>query len=271
MKKIITLILILSINTASAENTDNELKKRTEINIELLNMFILRNDTDFDRTDPFYSKYGQEMGLAGTFFKPMLKLNASESVKFYWEAEIGLDLWSRNNPDIGLDEKNASYAIGLKQREIYGEVNTENFLLKAGFQRVMDISTLFINHWIGALKLGYQDEEFGVFLLGGEYPDQTHKGWDFSSSNFMTDVFVIGTDGFYKFLESFKLRAGIYFIDDLHIIERRRQITAVESGVGYTGDDLDVSAAIVYLHGYRQRGGADLKNINISAYGVAAS
>lgn len=259
-------VIILIIFTTSFLYADDHTQKTAQLNIELLNMLIFRNDTDFDRTEPYYSKYGQEMGLAGTFFKPMLTLNANEFIKFYWEAEIGLDLWSRNNPDIGLNESNSSYAIGLKQREIYGEVSHNSLKLKAGFQRIIDVSTLFINHWIGALKVGFQQDEYGIFLLGGEYPDQTYKGWDFTSSNFMTDVYLVGIDGYYKFINEVLFKTGLYFVDDMHLIDRRRQITALEGAIEYNIEDFNISLASAYLYGYRQKGGADLKNTNISAY-----
>ncbi len=263
MKNIVTFLFCLIVCTAFADENSG---KRSDLNIELLNMFVLRNDTDFDRTDPFYSKYGQQMGIVGTFFKPMLHLYANDSIRFYWESEIGLDIWSRNNPDVGLDEQNSSYAIGLKQREIYGELSYEGFLLKAGFQRIMDISTLFINHWIGGLKIGYKTDEYGVFLLGGEFPDQTYKGWDFTETNFMNDVYFIGVDGFYNVVDELRLNVGVYFVDDLHIIDRRRQITALEGGVGYSIEDFEIYSSAIYLHGYRQKGGADINNTNISAY-----
>jgi maltoporin len=74
------------------------------------------------------------MGLVGTFFKPMLSIRATNHLRFYWESEIGLDLWSQNNPDIGLDDKNSKMAIGIKQRELYNEVNYDQLHLKVGFQ-----------------------------------------------------------------------------------------------------------------------------------------
>lgn len=272
MKKLIfVFIFIFSFSLFADENqVDSNTNVRSgNLNLELLNMFILRNDTDFDRTEPYYNKYGQEMGLLGTFLKPMLSLRANESIRFYWEAEIGLDIWSQNNPDVGLDEKNSSYALGIKQREIYGEVNSDGFLLKVGFQRFMDLSTLFINHWIGALRLGYETDDYGFFFLTGEYPDQTFKGWDLLTANFMTDVFLFSLDGYYKLLDELKAYGGIYFIDDMHLIDRRRQITAFETKLAYKNENFDVSLAAVYMMGYRHKGGSDLSNTNISAYGFS--
>ncbi|MCX7943952.1 MAG: hypothetical protein N2746_05525 [Deltaproteobacteria bacterium] len=270
MRKTTTLFLLIFMVRAALADDDTH-NKKVSLSAELLNMLALRNDTDFDRTEPFYNKYGQEMGFLGTFLKPMLTLHANDYIKLYWEAEIGLDLWSRSNPEISLNDRNSSNALGIKQREIYGEVNSNGLVLKAGFQRVVDISTLFINHWIGALRLGYQEEEYGIYLLGGQFPDQTYKGWDLTSSSFMTDVFVIGLDGYYNLLEELKLKTGIYFVDDLHLIDRRRQITALEGGIGYKIDDLEISLSSAYLRGYRQKGGVDLKNTGISAYSFIAN
>jgi hypothetical protein len=267
---ILLFLLIFSTALGAQENrlTRNESSSSIDFDFESLNIFIIRNDTDFDRTPPYYDKYGQEMGLVGTFFKPMLSIRANNHLRFYWESEIGLDLWSQNNPDIGLDDKNSKMAIGIKQRELYNEVNYDQLHLKVGFQRVMDLSTLFINHWIGALKIGYINEEYGVNLLAGEFPDQTYKGWDFSSQNFLTDVYVIGLDGFYNVLRDMKLYLGIYFVDDMHLIDRRRQVTAYEGKISYDMDILKVYASGIYLKGYRHKGGTDLKNTDISAFGL---
>jgi len=133
---ILLFLLIFSTALGAEENrlTRNESSSSIDFDFESLNMFIIRNDTDFDRTPPYYDKYGQEMGLVGTFFKPMLSIRANNHLRFYWESEIGLDLWSQNNPDIGLDDKNSKMAIRIKQRELYNEVNYDQLHLKVGFQ-----------------------------------------------------------------------------------------------------------------------------------------
>ncbi len=270
MKKISFIIIFLISFYTNAQDLNEQIiksKRSADFNLELLNMFLLRNDTDFDRTPIYYDKFGQEQGLLGTFLKPMITLRANNHLRFYWESEIGLDLWGRNNPDVGLNEQNSELALGIKQREIYGELNYEGFFLKAGFQRVIDVSTLFVNHWIGALKVGYDNKDFGAFLIAGEYPDQTYKGWDFSSASFNTDVFLLGLDGYYCIIEELKLYTGIYFVDDMHTIDRRRQITAFEGKLSFEKYGLMISLSGTYMMGYRHKGGADLKNIDISAYG----
>ena len=247
-----------------------------ELRAELLSMLVYRNDSDFDRGRPAYD-HGQDVGFLGTFFKPQLTVKVADFLRLYWETEIGLDIWSRNDPDVGLGSSGDRWAaLGFKQRELWGEARWgDGWSLRVGYQRVVDVSGLFVNHWIGALSIGYGDDRTtGLRVFGGQIPDQTYEGWNFAENNFTNDVFVAGLDGRYVLAPWAKLVAGVYWLGDGSRVGHRRDVGVLEAGVAFAGEgfaEWDASLSLVGQLGAREAAGADGSHTGVAAWGLSAN
>jgi hypothetical protein len=245
-----------------------------QFNMELTSLAQWKSNSDFDPTTPYYESRPQNVGLMGTFFKPMFAIKAHNALRFYWESEIGLELWANTNPDVDLADGTGiggnSYAIGFKQRELYGEAYYKGFGAKAGFQRVIDPSQLFLNCWIGAARLMYDAEKWGVGLMAGQVPGQNYFGWDFQDNSFSFSTIAYAVDGKYAIIDGLRVSAALIWIDDMSIIRHRRQVGAFEASLLYEAKDWHVSAAGAYQLGYLQGMGADGKSTRLSAWGLLA-
>ena len=114
----------------------------------LQNLFLYRNDTDFDRTAPAYNANGQSEGALATVFRPQLTFHITPHLRLYYEVEIGLAFWGENDPN----EQSPSvpdYFI-LRNRELYteGDVLGGKVGFKVGYQYF---------HYLTALFLGTRD------------------------------------------------------------------------------------------------------------------
>ncbi len=241
---------------------------KVNLNLELLNLFILRNDADFDRQDPYYDKYGQSEGFMASFLMPRFTILKGDFFKFYYETEIGTDLWSYNTPDAGLGKSPRS--LSMKQREIWGKVRLDDFWIKAGFQRVTDTSGLFINHWIGAARFGYGCEK-GTHITAsvGQLPDQTFEGWDFGATHlgsFGDDVMLAALDGRVKLDDNLNLDAGFYFLRDGSLIDRPRQVGTFSATFSANYPSWLASASLLAQFGTRSGAGADGSDTGITAF-----
>lgn len=115
---------------------------------EMSSLLYWRNDSDFGSTSPVYDENGQSVGLASTFFKPQLAYCPSGGLRLFYEGELGLNLWSRNDPDQG-NPAAGDYPL-YKHREFYADVLAGPVKLRTGYQRLRDPSDLFLSHWMGA-------------------------------------------------------------------------------------------------------------------------
>jgi hypothetical protein len=241
-----------------------------QFNMELLSMVQWLSNSDFDPKAPYYNEKGQQVGILGTFFKPMFALKFANALRFYYEAEIGLDLWAYKNPDMDLagqvGVRTDNFSLGFKQREIYGEAIYKGFAAKAGFQRIIDPSQLFVNFWIGAARFSYDDgDKWGLTLTAGQIPSQNYWGWDFQDNSFSLNTLLYGIDARAKIYRGLKGFLAVYWVDDLSVVGHRRQTGAIEAKLLYEEKDWHVSLSGVYEFGYRQRMGADGSNIRLNA------
>ncbi len=244
--------------------------KYFDLNLELVNVFVLRNDADFDRSEPSYNGYGQMVGFFGTFLKPMFALKLGDKIKFYYEAEIGLDLWGRNTPEKGLGSKEGT-ELSFKQREIWGEVFLGAFFFKAGFMRVSDVSGLFLNHWIGAARAGVGSETSSRLVLSaGQLPDQTYKGFALDGQSFKTDKLFFALDGAYYFDKEFHFDAGVYYLLDSSTVNRRRHTASAQAGLAYDDETIYGSIFFAAQFGRAENWGADNTDNQLLAFGGAA-
>ena len=212
-------------------------KPAFETHAQLNNLLIFRNDTDFDRRPPLYNQNGQTSGAFATVFAPTLQWNLSDNVRLFYEAEIGLNYWSKNNPD----EENplANDVFVLKHRQIYaeGELANGKFGFKVGYQYLTDTTGLFLGHWIGAVQVSHQwapGQKVG--LMFGMIPDSTFEGLDIKLNNFRHDIFVFGARTDLKLGDHWQLNAAVDALYDTHVVGKDRWLVVPNAHLeGHTG------------------------------------
>lgn len=241
-----------------------------ELHGEMLNLFFWRNDSDFDATQPYYNAEGQSVGNISTFFKPQLTLKPTRAISLYYEAELGLNFWSRNNPDqwfAGSDDY-----MAFKHREIYSEFDMDLLKLKVGYQRLLDPSDLFLSHWMGAATLQAGVGNIGLRLFVGQLPDETYEGLVSDRDNFVHDNITWGLDGHMKLLDGgLKLQAGLVGVHDHRVA--RKHLVLYTPFVGGTLAMGDLKAELFFLGqlGVWENSGVDGIHQNIAAWATSGT
>jgi hypothetical protein len=236
--------------------------KWLRFNATLQTVFVYQNDSDFDGTPPYYDANGQSVGLMGTFFKPRLELIPIEEISIVWEMELGLNLWSRHNPD----QYNSGQfdTFRLAQRELYvkGEFMDGLLGFKVGYQFLQDPTRLFLGHWAGAASfISKRDWAEFSFTLA-QLPDQTFEGVTLSSNNFNHDTFVYGLQVGVPFSE-WDLDVGLWGLHDSQVIGQTLNLFAptvhVEADYDFVVFGLDAALQV----GTNQNGASqgDEKNL----------
>jgi len=193
---------------------------------ELQNLFLWRNDADFDRSAPLYDQDGQSVGAFATVLRPIFTWNITEHVRLYYESEIGLNFWSKNNPD--QQDATAADVFTMKQRELWmsGEFLDEGLGLKLGYGRFRDPTGLLLNHWIGAAQawIGEEDTRLGLYV--GQLPELSHEGIDVRDNNFARDIFVYGARFDTELARGWRLASALHALYDGHQPGRERWLLA---------------------------------------------
>ncbi len=209
--------------TSLEEPKEGTLQASLEFHAKLQTIMVLKNDNDFDSTRPYYNKNGQTVGNLGTFFQPRLVLSPMKNLRLVWEMELGLNLWSRNNPD--RYETGNFDSFLLAQRELYTEGSFVDGLVgfKVGYQEFRDPTGLFLGHWIGAASF-ISDATWAKFTLsGGQLPDQTAEGVGLEANNFRRDTFFYGFRVDVPMAE-WMLSVGLYGLHDTQIVDQTLQL-----------------------------------------------
>jgi hypothetical protein len=198
-----------------------------EVHADLQNLFLFRNDADFDRSEPTYDENGQSVGAFATIFRPMVTFHATPSLRLYYEAELGMNFWSKNNPD--QENVLSPDVFMLKHRQVYaeGEVLDGDVGFKVGYQFLSDPTELFLGHWIGAAGAHYalgSKDRIGLFV--GQVPDQTYEGINVEENNFNHDIFVFGPRADLSLSRDTKLSTAIVGLYDAQFVERTRWLIA---------------------------------------------
>ncbi len=184
------------------------------------NIFLWRNDSDFDRTPPYYDAHGQSVGLVGTFFAPRLDIMPSERLRMVAEVELGLNIWSLQDADAYDIHEPGFLRLAMRQLFMEGTFFNRALSFRAGYERVFDLSGLFMGHWIGAATLATAHSWGVLSLTAGQLPDQTHEGVAFDSTNFNADTIVYGLRGDFP-LGAYLLSASLWGLTDRQVVDQR--------------------------------------------------
>jgi hypothetical protein len=218
------LLAFLAAGPAGAEEAA---KPAVEIHGQLHNLLLFRSDTDFDRRAPRYDENGQTSAAFATVFGPTLQWNLAEGVRVFYEAEIGLNYWSKNNPD--QEDALAADIFVLKHRQLFteGSFAGDRVGFKAGYQYFADTTGLFLGHWIGAAQAWGQwapGQRAGLFF--GMIPDSTFEGLDVRFNNFRHDILVFGGRTDLALGPDWNLNAAVHVLHDSHLVGRTRWLAA---------------------------------------------
>jgi hypothetical protein len=240
---------------------------RVEVHGMLQNLFLYRNDTDFDRTPPAYNANGQSEGALATVFRPQLTFHVTPHLRLYYEAEIGLAFWGENDPN----EQSPSapdYFI-LRNRELYteGDVLGGRVGFKVGYQYFHDSTSLFLGHWIGAAQTWYSwrpDARIGLFI--GEVPDLTEDGMNVNQINFNRDIFVFGPKTEIRLADGVDFAAGGHTLYDASVVGRTRWLVAPNAQIAWQGRQVGGSLGAVLQAGESENSGLGGINQTILAW-----
>jgi hypothetical protein len=176
-----------------------------------------------------------------TIFRPHFTMIADENLRLFYEAELGINFWSRNNPD----QQNAASpdAFAFKHRQIYaeGEFLNKSFGFRTGYQFLRDPTALFLGHWIGAANAWYSWSKGNrASMLFGEIPNQTVDGLSATQTNFSRDIFIFGPRLDLSLATNLSLSGAVTNLYDRSVVGHTRWICApslhVETTIGnFTG------------------------------------
>lgn len=246
--------------TKSSQSPNNK-NLTFDFHTTIQNIGYFKNDRDFDRSEPYYSTPGQTVGFAGTIFNPKFLLSAGKSVEIFYEAELGINLWSKNNPD----EQNpvASDVFLLKHREIWSKIYLpgKKAGAKVGYQRFIDPTGLFFNHWIGAGSLFIQTGPSTWTLSFGEFPDTTYEGLEFSRNNFKHDTFMLSLGFDSGFRKLVKISGGVFGLIDTSIVGKPNTVFMPCLHLDYNHENFGISLSAALQAGVQENGSVEGKRV----------
>jgi hypothetical protein len=199
---------------------------RLEFHADFQTVGLWRSDRDFTRDTPYYD-HGQSAGAIATILTPRLTLHVGDAFRIHWEAEVGLNYWSRNNPDEA--DPTAADVFVLKQREIYGEGTLAGgrFGFKVGYQRFLDTTGLFVNHWLGAAQAWWNfGDAARVSAFFAQVPDNNWEGITIRDNNFDSDIFVFGARADVRLAPDLRLSIAVHDLWDSHVEGKRLWVVA---------------------------------------------
>jgi hypothetical protein len=178
---------------------------------------------------------GPTVGAFATVLRPSLTWHVSKNLRIFYQAEIGLNFWSKQNPD----EQNplAPDIFVMKHRELWAEGTflDDRVGFKAGYGFFRDSTALFLGHWIGTAQAWWAPtprSRLGLFV--GQIPDPTHEGLNVSDNNFQRDIFVFGAFGSLAFSDRWRLSFGVHNLVDSHLVDQMRWIAAPNLHLEYS-------------------------------------
>jgi hypothetical protein len=242
-----------------------------EAHAVLQNLFLYRNDSDFDRTPPAYNQNGQSVGALATVFRPRITFHISPHLRIVYEAEVGANFWGENDPNEV--SSSAPDYVYMRHRELFteGDVVDGHVGFKVGYQYFHDSTSLFLGHWIGAAQAWYAwrpDSRIGFFV--GEVPDETEVGMNVSQVNFNRDIFVFGPTLDLHLADGLDLSAGGHSLYDASVVGQTRWLVAPNAQVAWTNRWLTGTVGAVLEAGNSENSGLGRQDQLIVAWAAQA-
>jgi hypothetical protein len=193
-----------------------------EVRAELQNVFRYMNHSDFDSSEPLYSPHGRSVGELATLFRPRVTLHVLGSLHITYEVEIGLNFWSRGNPD-DPDPLSQGFFL-MKHRELFAEGEFSHVGFKVGYARYRDPTGLFLDHWMGIAQLWHSGTRSRTGVFVGQVPDQIYDGVTIDQNNFKRDIWVFGARSDHAPTDHLRVSAGLTTLVDTHLVDQTRWV-----------------------------------------------
>lgn len=261
-------LLISLLFTASVSLNAEQISRSMNLDMNLDNFFYYKNDSDFDNSKSLYQPQGNSEGLLGTYLNSQLTLNITNDVYIFYEAELGTNIWSKNNPDI-IDPVSEDIFV-LKHRQIYG--STEFFAnqarIRSGYMRIIDPTGLFINHWIGAFQLGFDVSSIKNSLILAQLPDFNYEGLTSRTNNFANDRWLFALSSSFGLTGKDILTLGWYSYYDDSVINRSNLIHSPLLSYLYYNESLKIIFDAIVQFGVMQNAAIEGKDVEELSYGL---
>jgi hypothetical protein len=236
---------------------------------EVSNLLLWRSDRDFDPTIPFYEEEGQSVGGVTSFVKSQLAYRPVERIELFYEGELGLNIYSRNNPDQWFPA--STEYVAYKHREFWSRFELDLIDIKVGYQRVRDPSDLFLSHWLGAVRADLDLMRFRMGIVLGQLPDSTYEGLEIRDNNFVHDNVLTGLTLSYDIvLDTLSLETGSYFMYDNRLPRKELFLTTPYLGVTFRSKHIDARLFGMLQSGVWKSSGVANIDQNILAWAVQA-
>ena len=183
-------------------------------------LFLWRNDRDFDRTAPYYDAQGQEVGILGTFIAPYLEITPVSALRMVLEMEIGLNIWSKQDPDNYTAGDDRFFRMAIRQLYMEGDFFDGKLGFRVGYEQMFDLSGLFLGHWLGVASLRSTHDWGTLSLSVAQVPDQTYEGVAFDDNNFTSDTLAYGLRGDFPLGKHLTLSASLWGLHDTQIVDQ---------------------------------------------------
>ena len=208
----------------------------------------VRNDSDFDASERYYDVDGQTEGQVATYFRPLLSVD-SGAFQLRYEAELGWNVWSRNTHGLNDAFFSKGDGLALRHRQLWAAYTFDAGLsLKVGYQHLNDPSSLFLDHYAGALRLELTWLGVESALWVAQLPDSTLEGISAEGDNFLTDSFAFGLDNAWS-RGCYTLDVNLYGLHDMRVVDQPLSLLTLVAGVRVTLDQLEIQAHLLGQYG----------------------
>lgn len=194
------------------------------------NLLVWRNDSDFDRTAPFYNAAGQDVGVLGTFLAPKLVVSPAANLRLVVELEIGLNVWSANDPDAYVATSASWFRMAFRQAYTEGSFLSDRVGFRVGYEQLFDPTGLFVGHWLGAASVWGRFGDTRVTATVAQLPDQTFEGLTTDGNNFNSDSILYGVRVDQP-LGAAKLSAAVIGLHDTQVVRQPLDLVTVAANL----------------------------------------
>ncbi len=198
-------------------------------------LFLWRNDSDFDRTAPYYDANGQDIGVFGTFLAPMLVVTPVRQLKLVFEMEMGLNIWSMQDADTYGAASPSWFRMAIRQAYTEGNFLHDHLGFRVGYEQLFDPTGLFVGHWLGAANAWAKGDWGQLTLTVAQMPDQTYEGVAFDSNNFNSDSILYGLRLKMPF-DRLALDAAVWGLHDTQVVGQKTDLMAVTASLSGNWD-----------------------------------
>jgi hypothetical protein len=247
--------------------------RRVEVTLrgEFLTLANIQSDSDFDPTERYYDVDGQTEGHVATYFRPEVELRVIEALRILYEAELGWNVWSRNNSGQPNEYFPANQpGLNLRHRQLWAAYRfSEAVDFRVGYQELVDPSRIFLDYLGGAARLDLSFNGWDGTVWVGQLPDSTYEGVEPGGDNFVTDSVFGGLQSNVA-LGAFTLETALYGVGDFRLVDRELYLATLVVGGRYKSEHLTSWAHLLAQGGSWQNSGVNGAAQTILAWAAQA-